>query len=263
MKYVRFEHEGRLTLGRLDEDGGIEHLAGDWYEGATPTGLRTAASDALLLAPLDRPRVFGIGNNYHQAIRAQNLAVPQRPLVFVKMSNAVAGPQAPVVFPAASDTVFFEGELCVVIGRPGRHIAREDALSHVFGYTCGNDLTERTLQLAEVAAGSMCLSKSVDTFAPIGPCIATDVDPDDVSIVSRINGEVRQEGHTSDMVFDVPMLIAYISRYVTLMRGDVIMTGTPAGFGPIAVGDEMEIELAGIGTLRNTVVAEDASRGRP
>jgi len=255
-KYVRFEHQGREHLGVLRSSGEVAVIEGALFADKRLTGDHVALSNVRLLSPIVAPRIFGIGANYHAAIKQLNGTVPERPLVFTKPSTAVIGPDADIIYPRGSTVVLFEGELAVVIGRQGRHIPKERAIDHIFGYTCGNDLTERMLQLAELKAGSMCVSKGFDSFAPLGPCIATGLDPADVSIVSKVNGEIRQNGHTSDMVFDVPALIAYLSAAITLLPGDVIMTGTPAGFGPVSPGDRIEIELSGIGILSNRVIPE-------
>jgi 2-keto-4-pentenoate hydratase/2-oxohepta-3-ene-1,7-dioic acid hydratase in catechol pathway len=254
--FVRFKHQGRECLGTLDGAGEIAVMEGSLFADKRPTGECVALSSVRLLSPLAASRIFGIGNNYYQAIRQANGTVPDRPLVFTKPSTAVVGSNENVIYPRGSNLVLFEGELVVVIGRQGRHIPKDEAAEYIFGYTCGNDLTERTLQQEELKAGSMCLSKGFDTFAALGPAIATEIDPTGVSIISRVNGELRQKGHTSDMVFDVSTLIAHLSAAITLLPGDVIMTGTPAGFGPIIPGDQIEIELPGIGILKNTVVAE-------
>jgi len=157
-------------------------------------------------------------------------------------------------------TASFEGELTVVIGTRGRHVPQERALEHVFGYTCGNDVSDRLVQRRESAFGCLLAGKGYDSFAPIGPYIATGIDPSDQRIITRVNGVVRQDGNSRDLVFSVPYLIAYISRFMTLLPGDLIMTGTPAGVGPLAVGDVVEVEIPGIGVLRNPVQAAGARR---
>jgi len=255
-KFVRFERSGSIGFGFIESAEVIQILDGDPLTGGAATGDTISMSDIRLLAPVAQPRIFGIGYNYHQAVKDAGVPIPERPLVFMKPSTAAIGPNDNIVYPKGSTNVVFEGELAVVIGRKGRRIPRSEALNYVSGYTCGNDLTERTLQMAEVKAGSMAVSKGFDTFAPLGPCLVTDLDPANITIVSRINGEVRQNGHTSDLVFDIPTLISYLSDAMTLLPGDVIMTGTPPGFGPIHPNDEVEIEIRGIGTLRNRVVAE-------
>jgi 2-keto-4-pentenoate hydratase/2-oxohepta-3-ene-1,7-dioic acid hydratase in catechol pathway len=256
MIFVRFAEAGAVRIGSIETGGMIRVLDGDDFASARSTPDMVPLAKVRLLSPIARPRIFGIGSNYHHVLREMNAPVPQRPLVFTKPWTAVVGPGDDIVYPKGSSEVFFEGELSVVIGKAGRRIAKADALSHVLGYTCGNDLTERTLQLAELKVGSMVLSKSFDTFAPLGPRLVTDIDPSNLTVVSRVNGQIRQSGHTSDLVFDVPTLIAHISDAITLQPGDVIMTGTPAGYGPIRPGDDIEIEISGIGTLRNHVIVE-------
>ncbi len=254
--FVRFEHEGKSRFGVLNPSNEIAIMEGDLFAEKRLIGEQVDLSRVRLLAPVATPRIFGIGNNYYQAIKQMSGTVPERPLVFTKPSTASIASGENIIYPRGSNLVLFEGELAVVIGRRGRRIRKEEAAGYIFGYTCGNDLTERTLQLEELKAGSMCVSKGFDTFAPLGPAIVTQIDPAGVSIVSRVNGELRQNGHTSDMVFDVAGLIAYLSNAITLLPGDVIMTGTPAGFGPVVPGDRIEIELSGIGVLRNQVVSE-------
>jgi 2-keto-4-pentenoate hydratase/2-oxohepta-3-ene-1,7-dioic acid hydratase in catechol pathway len=256
MMFVRFEYDNRRLYGSVDSTQTISVIEGEPFGEHRTTNERVSLSQVRLLAPVSQPRIFGIGYNYYQALKEANVSAPERPLVFTKPSTAVIGPGDDIVYPKGSTHVLFEGELAVVIGKKGRRIAKDKAPEYVFGYTCGNDLTERTLQLAELKSGSMAVSKGFDTFAPLGPVIATGLDPANLSVISKVNGEVRQRGHTSDLVFDVPTLIAYLSNAITLLPGDVIMTGTPAGFGPVVPGDRIEIEIPQIGTLRNSVVQE-------
>jgi 2-keto-4-pentenoate hydratase/2-oxohepta-3-ene-1,7-dioic acid hydratase in catechol pathway len=256
MMFVRFEHDSRRLYGAVNSAEIVSVIEGEPFGTHRTTDERIPLSKVKLLAPVSAPRIFGIGFNYHQALKEANVPMPERPLVFTKPFTAVIGPGDDIVYPKGSSHVLFEGELGVVIGKKGRRISKDDALEHVFGYTVGNDLTERTLQLLELKAGSMAVSKGFDTFAPLGPAIVTGLDPANLSIISRVNGEVRQRGHTSDLVFDVPTLISYLSSAITLVPGDVIMTGTPAGFGPVSPGDRIEIEIPGIGTLENRVVPE-------
>jgi 2-keto-4-pentenoate hydratase/2-oxohepta-3-ene-1,7-dioic acid hydratase in catechol pathway len=174
----------------------------------------------------------------------------------MKPSTAVIGPNESIVYPVDGEIIHFEGELCAVIGKTARHVPEARALDYVLGYTCGNDVSDRVLQRRESAFGCLFAGKGYDTFAPLGPAIVTGLDPSNLSIITRVNGQVRQNGNTADLLFPVPYLIAYLSRYLTLLPGDVIMTGTPAGVGPISVGDSIEIEIGSIGVLRNDVVAE-------
>jgi len=209
-----------------------------------------------LLAPVAEPRIFGLGYNYKAHSQESHKPVPDIPVLFMKPSTAVIGPDDEIVYPPHGEIVHYEGELTVVIGKRARHVAEEDALDYVLGYTCGNDVSDRVLQRRESAFGCLLMGKGYDTFAPIGPFIATGLDPSDQRIVTRVNGVVHQDGNSRDLVFSVPYLIAYLSKYMTLLPGDLIMTGTPAGVGPLAVGDTVEVEIPAIGVLRNRVVSE-------
>ena len=189
-------------------------------------------------------------------------AVPQIPVLFMKPSTSVIGPDESIVYPEDGENIHFEGELTVVIGKKARHVSAADALDHVLGYTCGNDVSDRVLQRRESEFGCLLAGKGYDTFAPMGPVVATGLDPSRLGIVTRVNGAVRQDGTTADLLFSVPAIVSYLSRYMTLLPGDMIMTGTPAGVGPIQVGDSIEVEIEGIGILRNDVVAEDRGSAR-
>ena len=174
----------------------------------------------------------------------------------MKPSTAVIGPEEPIIYPTQGEEVHYECELAVVIGKPARRVPKSQALDYVLGYTCGNDVSERTIQFAEMKTGCMLIGKGFDTFCPLGPCITTDLDPTNLDLSTRLNGEIRQDANTSDLIFPVADLVAYISEAFTLLPGDVIMTGTPEGIGPMSPGDTVEIEVEGVGTLRNSVVSE-------
>jgi 2-keto-4-pentenoate hydratase/2-oxohepta-3-ene-1,7-dioic acid hydratase in catechol pathway len=201
-------------------------------------------------------RVFGVGLNYVNHIRETGSKTPRIPLLFMKPEGAVVGPDAPVVYPREGKEVHYEAELAVVIGRRARRIAPADTPSVILGYTCANDISERVIQREEMSMGCLVISKGYDSFCPLGPVIVTDLDPACLRIVARVNGVTRQDSSTSDLLFDVPTLVSYLSQAVTLEPGDVIITGTPAGVGPVVPGDVMEIEIEGIGVLRNPVIAE-------
>ena len=239
------------TLRRLGESP---------FDALVETGVEDRLADAKLLSPLDRPRVFGLGYNYNEHTKEAGKQLPQAPVLFMKPSTAVIGPGDAIVYPEGGEIVHYEGELVVVMGRRARHVREEQALDYVLGYTCGNDVSDRVVQRRESAFGCLLAGKGYDTFAPLGPVIATGLDPSDQRIVTRVNGVVRQDGNTRDLLFAVPYLIAYLSRYMTLLPGDAIMTGTPAGVGPIAVGDVVEVEIPSIGVLSNPVVAEHRSQ---
>jgi 2-keto-4-pentenoate hydratase/2-oxohepta-3-ene-1,7-dioic acid hydratase in catechol pathway len=206
-------------------------------------------------APLRAPgKIIGVGRNYREHAKELDHAVPDEPLLFLKPATAIVGPGEPIVRPRGWDRVDFEGELGVVIGRRCRRVARADALAHVFGYTIVNDVTVRDLQKKD---GQWARAKGFDSFCPAGPQLATDLDPGALRIVTRVDGVVKQDAPTSDMIFDVATIIAVASRVMTLEPGDLICTGTPSGVGPIVPGNVVTIEIAGIGTLQNPVVEEE------
>jgi len=242
------------------EDDVIKRVRGLPWEGLEETGHRDPMNRVKLLAPVPQPRIFGLGYNYKAHSLESNKAVPEIPVLFMKPSTSAIGPDDAIVYPADGENVHFEGELTVVIGKRARHVPEAHALDHVFGYTVGNDVSDRVLQRRESSFGCLLAGKGYDTFAPIGPFIATGLDPAGQRIITRVNGVVRQDGHSRDLVFPVPYLIAYLSKYMTLLPGDLIMTGTPAGVGPLAIGDTVEVEIPGIGVLRNPVVAEAQAR---
>lgn len=201
---------------------------------------------------LSPSKIIGIGQNYRAHALEMKKPIPDEPLFFLKPPSAVIATGEAIERPSGFTRVQYEGELGVVIGKRGRHIAREDALSHVAGYTCVNDVTVRELQDKD---GQWIRAKGFDTFCPIGPRVVAGLDPSNLRITTRVNGVVKQDSSTSDMIFDVPTLIAFLSKYMTLEPGDVISTGTPAGVGNIEVGDVVEIEVEGVGVLRNPVIA--------
>jgi 2-keto-4-pentenoate hydratase/2-oxohepta-3-ene-1,7-dioic acid hydratase in catechol pathway len=206
-----------------------------------------------LLAPVLPTKVVCVGKNYADHAQEMGGELPEEPLIFLKPATAVVGPQSPVVYPKLSTEVHHEAELAVVIGRPARNVPAEDAGAFVFGYTAANDVTARDLQRKD---GQWTRSKGFDTFCPLGPAIETELDPlERLAVICRLNGEVRQAGFTSDMVFGVAEIIEYVTAFTTMLPGDVILTGTPSGVGPVEPGDLMEVEIDGIGTLSNRVVA--------
>ena len=196
-------------------------------------------------------KIVAVGLNYLAHARELGHEVPTEPLIFLKPTSAIVGDQDDVVYPKASLRVDHEAELAVVIGRRCKDVNEGDAFDYVRGYTCANDVTARDLQESD---DQWTRAKGFDTFCPLGPQVVENLDPSSLRVVARVNGEVRQEGHTSDMLFGVPSLVAFISGVMTLEPGDVILTGTPPGVGPVQRGDLMEVEIEGIGVLRNRVV---------
>src|SRR5512146_2111033 len=208
---------------------------------------------ARLLAPVQPGKIICVGRNYAEHAREQNVEVPEIPLLFLKPPSAVIGPGDSIILPPQSRQVEHEGELAVVIGRPGRWIQADEALKHVFGFCVANDVTARDLQRRD---GQWTRGKGFDTFCPLGPWIETDLDPADVLVQTRVNGEMRQMASTREMIFPVEQLIAFISSAMTLQRGDLILTGTPAGIGPLLPGDTVEVSVEGIGSLSNPVAVK-------
>ncbi|MCL8026568.1 fumarylacetoacetate hydrolase family protein [Nocardioides bruguierae] len=244
--------------GQLDEDATIVALAGDpLYVGVRPLETEHKLSEVRLLAPvLPRSKVVGVARNYRDHAAELGNEVPTEPLWFLKPNTSVIGPNDAIAYPSASENVHYEAEVAVVIGRICRDVPAAQATDVIHGYTIANDVTARDLQKA---VGHFSRAKGFDTFCPLGPWIETDLDPqafaDGVRIQTYRNGDVVQDGTTADMVFDIPTLVEHVSSTMTLLPGDVILTGTPAGVGPLEVGDELEIVVDGLGSLTNTVKA--------
>ncbi len=253
MRIARFAHAGRVAYGVV-EGSEILELPGHPFSRAgeplTTTGAVHDLDDVRLLAPVLPSKVVGIGKNYADHATEMGGPAPPAPLMFLKPTTAVIGPENPIVLPPESGDVHFEAELAVVIGRLCRRVRADDAASVVLGHMCGNDVTARDLQRVD---GQWTRAKSFDTFCPLGPWIDTDLDPRDVAIECEVNGVTRQRASTASMVHSVPDLIAAVSAVMTLLPGDVILTGTPAGVGPLSPGDEVAVTVAGLGTLVNPV----------
>lgn len=258
MKIYKFQIAEQSRFGVLEEPSTIRVMTGSPFSGSTELGDETWPLSSLRILPptVDHPRVFGVGFNYKSHIHETGRPLPEIPPFFMKPDTSLVGSGADIVYPTGSTVVHYETELVAIIGKKARNVSRTDALDYVLGYACGNDVSERTIQKKEMSMGLMTVGKAFDTFAPIGPCIETDLNPSKLHIQGRLNGSVVQDGTTSDLIFSVAELIEYLSRSITLLPGDVIMTGTPAGVGPLKPGDVFEIEIEGIGTLSNCVIAE-------
>jgi 2-keto-4-pentenoate hydratase/2-oxohepta-3-ene-1,7-dioic acid hydratase in catechol pathway len=216
------------------------------------TGDRWALADVRLVAPILPSKVVCVGKNYADHAKEMGGEAPESPIIFLKPSTSVTGPGDPIRLPV-SDRVDHEAELAVVIGAPARDVPPDAAMRHVLGYTCANDVTARDQQRADV---QFTRGKGHDSFCPLGPWIETGIDASDLRVTASVNGELRQDGRTSQMIHDVPALISFMSHVMTLLPGDVILTGTPAGVGPIVAGDTVTVEIEGIGALTNPVVAK-------
>ncbi|MEJ7629835.1 MAG: fumarylacetoacetate hydrolase family protein [Nocardioidaceae bacterium] len=259
MRIARFTTDEDPRYGVVGGQEGEEVVAamvGDpLYVGVELTGEQMPLSEVRLLAPvIPRSKVACVGRNYAAHAAELGNDLPDEPLVFLKPNTSVVGPFDPVVYPTQSNDVHFEGELAVVIGRICRDVPPTRVADVVFGYTIANDVTARDLQAKD---GQWARAKGFDSFCPLGPWIETQFDPSDVEVRTELNGEVKQRGRTSLMMYDVPTVIAYITSFMTLLPGDVILTGTPAGVGPMVAGDDVSVSIEGIGILTNKVVARD------
>lgn len=255
MRIARFSHQDTISFGIVDGPE-LVVLAGDpLFVGFETTDERVPLAEVTLLAPvIPRSKIVCVGKNYRDHAAEMGGEAPAEPLLFFKPNTSVIGPDDTIVRPAQSQQTDFEGELAAVIGRVAKNVPAERALDYVFGYTIANDVTARDLQRSD---GQWARAKGFDTFCPLGPAIETEFDPTgDARVVTRLNGEVRQDGAIADMVHSVADVIAYASAAFTLLPGDVVLTGTPAGVGPFAAGDVVEVEISGLGILRNT--ARDA-----
>lgn len=260
MKIVRYkDQKGNIGYG-FHEGEKIEIAGGELLQGLKPAGKKIAVKDVKLLAPIEPCNLLAIGKNYKAHINEGGEDVlPPAPLLFIKATSSVIGPDDPIVIPAvAPDQVDYEAELAVVINKTARNVKEKDALKYVLGYTCANDVSARDCQFAD---GQWARGKSFDTFAPLGPWIETNLDPFNQSIKCRVNGKVLQDANTSLMIFNVAFIISYLSAGMTLLPGTVILTGTPSGVGfarkpPVWLkpGDTVEVEIGGIGVLSNPVV---------
>lgn len=257
MRIARFTAGDDPMFGLVDGAGEkIAEITGDpLYTKIELTGTVHQVDDVRLLAPvIPRSKIIGIGKNYAEHAREMGSEAPKEPLMFLIPNTAVVGPGDPVVMPPISERVDYEGELAVVIGRMCRNVSAEEARKVIFGYTVANDVTARDLQKSD---GQWSRAKGFDTFCPLGPWIETELDLGEARIITRLDGDVVQEGPTSDMIHGVAELIAHASQAFTLLPGDVILTGTPEGVGPVRAGQRVEIEVPQIGVLANTYVAQD------
>src|SRR4051794_8643314 len=253
-----------MAFGVLDGDGQVAQIEGHPFGRISFTGARFAQADVRLVSPILPSKVVAVGKNYAAHVAEMNTGdAPKEPLLFLKPSTSVIGPGDAIRIPLGSTNVHHEAELAVVIGARGaRHVTPDQAAASIFGYTAANDVTERDMQRSD---GQWTRAKGFDSFCPLGPWIETDLgalglDPADLEIGCTVDGEQRQHGRTNQLLFDVPTLISYISDVMTLLPGDVVLTGTPSGVGPIRAGQQVEASIEGLGSLANPVVdAERAS----
>ncbi|MFL9986759.1 fumarylacetoacetate hydrolase family protein [Paraburkholderia sediminicola] len=257
MKIARYRLHDAVHYGVLEGEH-LERLSGSPFDGITPAGRADALTDVTLLCPLPAPRLFAVGMNYVGHIAEAGAKTPEIPQFFMMPTTAAIGPNEAIVRPREAQVVHHEAELAIVIGKKGRRIDIGHALDYVFGYTCANDVSERVIQNREMGYGCLLVGKAFDTFCPLGPIIATGLDAGKLRVQSSVNGTQRQDGNTSDLLFSVPFIVSYLSQAITLLPGDVILTGTPSGVGTLNGGDVCEITIEGIGTLSNPVIDEAA-----
>jgi 2-keto-4-pentenoate hydratase/2-oxohepta-3-ene-1,7-dioic acid hydratase in catechol pathway len=246
-KYVRYAQGNTVSYGILDGET-IRQLKGDLFAGPAETGQTVKLADVRLLAPCEPSKVIAVGLNYKSHLGERPSAA--YPGLFAKLPTSIVGPDAAIVAPADAQNLHFEGELVVVIGRRAKNVPVADAPKYVFGVTAGNDVSERAWQKADL---QWFRAKASDTFGPLGPAIVTGLNYGDLLLQTRVNGEVLQSQRTKDLIFDVPAIVSYISQFVTLEPGDVIYTGTPGTTRAMKPGDVVEVEIEGVGVLRNRV----------
>lgn len=250
MRFLRYQFENNPPQYGWLHEGQVGPLDGSPFEGYRRLEATIALEQVRLLAPVLPQKIVCVGRNYADHAREQDAEIPEIPLLFLKPPSSIIAHQASIYLPPQSRQVDHEAELAVVIGRTCRWVSSETALSFVFGYTIANDVTARDLQRKD---GQWTRAKGFDTFCPLGPWIETDFDPADALITCRVNEELRQMSSTREMIFTISQLIAFVSSIMTLEPGDLLLTGTPAGVGPLQPGDMVDISIEGIGSLRNPV----------
>jgi 2-keto-4-pentenoate hydratase/2-oxohepta-3-ene-1,7-dioic acid hydratase in catechol pathway len=255
VRHLRLLVEGRPRFGHVDSErpGEVRLLTQSPFDGGVPDGKVVPLAGQTLLPPTVPSKILGVGTNYRAHAAERGSPIPSEPLLFMKPPSALCAPGQPIVRPRGYERVDFEGELAVVIGRAAHRVRESEALSFVFGYTICNDVTVRDLQKKD---GQFTRAKGFDTFCPVGPFIVSGPDPGDLGLKTRVNGELRQDSRTSDLIFSVARVLEVASRVMTLLPGDLITTGTPAGVGPLQPGDVVAVEIERLGVLENPVVDE-------
>jgi len=264
VRIARFAKGDGVAYGVVEGESGQSQTIAELYghpfgvdpAGVQFTGNRYPLAEVRLLAPVLPSKVVAVGKNYAEHVKEMGgTELPAEPILFLKPSTSVTGPGDRIAYPVKiTDRVDYEGELAVIIGRLCRDVPRERAADVIFGYACANDVTARDLQLKD---GQWTRAKGFDTFCPLGPWMETSADPADLGITTTVNGAVKQHARTSELLWDVPSLVEYVSSVMTLLPGDVLLTGTPEGVGPLTDGDEVSVTVESIGTLTNRVVIRD------
>jgi len=249
MLFIRYRHADAVAYGLLEGETVIP-IEGDPFGAYARKANPLPLTEVTLLAPVTPSKIIGVINNFTDRAREQGRAVSGVPQIFLKPPTTVIRPEAAILLPPQSQQVEYGAELAVIISRVARWVSPDEASQYILGYTCANDITARDISDAD---GSPARSKAFDTFCPLGPVISTTLDPSDALVTGRLNGATRQMTSTHDLLYSVPQVVAFISSVMTLLPGDVILTGTPSGAGTLAVGDVVEVEIEGIGLLRNKV----------
>jgi len=252
MKYIRFAAEKGASWGILAGET-VTELSAAPYLGGAPTGKTCALCDVKLLAPCEPTKIVCVGKNYFDHIMefGEKAEVPKNPILFLKPTTALNDPEGEIEYPALSERVDHEAELAFVIKKTAKNVKAADAFDYILGYTCLNDVTARDIQYSD---GQWTRGKSFDGFAPVGPIVTDEVDPSDLQVECRVNGETKQRGRTSQFMWKIPELVEFITAAMTLLPGDIVTTGTPSGISGMHRGDVCEVEVEGIGVLRNTIV---------
>lgn len=254
MKFARIEYKTEIYYSRLNDDNTVSLLEGDIFEYFSDTDIVLNLDDVKILPPCSPSKIVAVGLNYSDHAKEMKLEIPNFPALFLKPSSSVIGSGDDIIYPPMSKQVDYEAELAIVIGKTASYVSEADASQYIFGYTCLNDVTARDLQALD---SQWTRAKGFDTFAPLGPVIETELDGDNAEITLRLNGEVKQHSNTSNFIFNVNKLVSQISQIMTLNPGDVITTGTPSGIGPMKPRDVVEVDISGIGILKNTVKEKD------
>ncbi len=249
MRIIRFRAGGAPRFGVVEDDR-IREITGDVYTRFRETRKKYPLKHVRFLPPTEPSKIVGVGLNYRDHAAELGFELPDEPVIFIKPGTAVLPHLGKILFPKVSNRLDYEAELAIVIGRYAREVPAKTAARYILGYTCFNDVTARDLQRKD---GQWTRSKSFETFAPVGPWVETDLDPRDAPIRAYLNGELKQHSNTANCIFDVPAMVSFITRVMPLFPGDIIATGTPSGIGPMRPGDTIEIEVEGIGRLRNMV----------
>jgi len=251
MRFVRYQAQSHSSYGVWKEDL-IHEITGSIFGEYEVTSITHEVGDLRLLTPVEPSKIICVGLNYTEHVDEDGSDLPEFPSHFMKPNSAIIGPDEPILYPRIAKQVDYEGELALVIKDRVKDISEQEALSHILGYTCFNDITERTVRYFQ---GQLTRAKGFDTFAAFGPCVATDLDPSNLTIQTFLNARLVQEGYTGEMIFSVPFIVHYISQCMTLYPGDIISSGTPVGVGPMQPKDVVEVKIDGIGVLRNPVMA--------